>query len=192
MMKQGIFLLLFSILVSNCASIQHTSSTDQPTGKKIIAGVGDIVLRVNKMRNLENVFGKADIFGRKTNEGFAELRFAGIESSGEVVLYRKDVHVLTNETTMSKTPFSTTTGSANTNLTGSFYGNGNYGNVQSNATTNYTSTTTKPASDYHVFIPAETIPIRLAPGETKIPMEGYVVEIIRATKNSITYKIIKY
>jgi hypothetical protein len=192
MMKQSIIFLFFATLVFGCASIQHSTSTEQPIGEKIIAGVGDIVLGLNKKRNLENVLGKADIFGRKTNEGFSELRFAGVESSGEVVLYRKNVHVLTNETTMSKAPISRTTGSTNTNLTGSFYGNGNHGNINSNATTNYTSTTTKPTSDYHVFIPSETIPIRLAPGETKFHMEGYVVEIIKATTNSITYKINKH
>ena len=78
-MKQKIILLLMATLIAGCASIEHTSTTEQPTGKTIIAGVGDVVLRVNKQRNLENVFGNADIFGRKTNEGFVELRFAGVE-----------------------------------------------------------------------------------------------------------------
>jgi hypothetical protein len=49
-----------------------------------------------------------------------------------------------------------------------------------------------PASDFHIVVPAETIPIRLSSGESKVPMEGYVVEIIKATPSSLEYKITKY
>lgn len=191
-MKLRIIPLAVAALIAGCATIEHTSNTEQPIGQPAIVGVGDVVLRVNKQRNLENAFGKADVFGRKTNEGFSELRFAGVEKTGEVVLYRKDVRIITNETTMSRTPFSTTTGSANTNVTGSYYGNANSGNVNANARTNYSSTTLMPTSDFHVVIPADTIPIRLSTGENKVPMEGYVVEIIRATPSSLEYKITKY
>ena len=98
--------------ISGCAAIEHTSYIEQPVGQARIAGIGDVVLRVNKQRNLENISGKADIFGRKTNEGFAELRFAGVEKSGEIVLYRKDVQIISNETTMSRTPIAFNTGQA--------------------------------------------------------------------------------
>ena len=191
-MNRLIIPLVAAALIAGCATIDHTSNIEQPIGQQTIVGVGDVVLRVNKQRNLENAFGKADIFGRKTNEGFSELRFAGVEKTGEIVLYRKDVRIITNETTMSRTPISTTTGTATTNMTGSYYGNSNYGNVNANARTNYSSTTLRPTSDFHVVVPAETIPIRLAPGETKVPMEGYVVEIIKSTPSSLEYKITKY
>lgn len=191
-MKRQIIAAVTAVFISGCATIEHTSNTEQSIGKKSTVGVGDVVLHVNKQRNLENAFGKADLFGRKTNEGFSELRFAGVEKSGEVVLYRKDVHIITNETTMSRTPISTTSGSANTNVTGNHYGRGGYGNVNANARTNYASTTLVPASDFHIVVPAEAIPIRLSPEESRVPMEGYVVEIIKATPSSIEYKITKY
>jgi len=190
-MKQLIIALSLSAIVGGCATIEHTSTTEQPIGQQTIVGAGDVVLRVNKQRNLENAFGKADIFGRKTNEGFSELRFAGVETTGEVVLYRKDVRIITNETTMSRTPISSTSGSSNSTITGNYSGSGNVGTVNANARTNYSSTTVSPLSDFHVVVPAETIPIRLAVGETKVPMEGYVVEIIKATPNSLEYKITK-
>lgn len=191
-MKSRVITLVAAVLMAGCATIEYTSNTEQPIGQPTIVGVGDVVLRVNKQRNLENAFGKADVFGRKTNEGFSELRFAGVEKSGEVVLYRKDVHIITNETTMSRTPISITSGSANTNVAGNYYGSGDYGNVNANARTNYSSTTLMPASDFHIVVPAETIPIRLSPGESKVPMEGYVVEVIKATPSSLEYKITKY
>lgn len=183
---------LLAILVSGCSTIEHTTNIEQPINQHVIVGVGDVVLRVNKQKDLENAFGNADIFGRKTNKGFSELRFAGVEKSGETVLYRKDVNIITNETTMSRTPFSTTTGTASTNATGSYYGSGNYGSANANANTNYTSTTLKQSSDFHIAVPTETIPIRLNPEETTIPMEGYIVEIIKATPNSLEYRVIKH
>jgi hypothetical protein len=192
-MRRQIISLLAAAIISGCSTIEHTSSTEQPTGKPTIAGVGDVVLHVNKQRNLENAFGKSDIFGRKTNEGFSELRFAGVEKSGEIVLYRKDVSIITNETTMSRTPFSTTSGSASTNVSGDYYGdkNNSNSNINGNATTNYSSTTLTPVSDFHIIVPVDTIPIRLSPNETKIPMDGYVVEILKAAPNSLEYIITK-
>lgn len=190
--KRLITLLSLLACISGCATIEHTSNAEQPIGRQTIAGVGDIVLRVNKQRDLENIFGKASISGRKTNEGFSELRFAGVEKNGEVVFYRKDVQIITNETTMSRSPFSNTTGSSNSTITGSYYGSGNVGTVNANVRTDYSSTTLSPTSDFHVFVPADTIPIRLPAGQTKIPMEGYVVEIIKATPVLLEYKITKY
>jgi hypothetical protein len=191
-MRQQIIPILMAATMAGCAAIEHATIAEQPIGQQVVVGVGDVVLRVNKQRNLENAFGKADIFGRKTNEGFSELRFAGVEKTGEVVLYRKDVQIITNETTMSRTPLSTTTGSADSTVTGNYYGAGNAGTVNANARTNFSSTTLLPPSDFHVVVPAETIPIRLAVGETKVIMEGYVVEIIKATPNSLECKITKY
>ncbi len=191
-MKQLIAAIVITFCLAGCASIQHTATAEQPTDQQSIVGVGDLVLRVNRQRDLENIFGKASISGRKTKEGYSELRFAGVEKNGEVVFYRKDVQIITNETTMSRSPFSTTTGSSNTNITGNYYGSGNVGTVNANARTTYSSTTIAPTSDYHVIVPVDTIPIRLPAGETKIPMEGYVVEVIRATPVSLEYKITKY
>ena len=54
---------------------------------------------------------------------------------------------------------------------------------------------------YHYFllrpfsvgiVPADLIQIRLSPGETKIPTEGYFIEIINVTSVSLEYKITKY
>lgn len=191
-MKRMITALLLAFCLFGCATIKHTATVEQPIGQQSIVGVGDVVMRLNKQRDLENIFGKADLYGRKTNEGYSELRFAGVEKNGEVVFYRKDVQIITNETTMSRTPFSTSAGHSNTNITGSYYGADNVGTVNANATTTYSSTTISPTSDYHVVIPDNTIPIRLPAGERKIPMEGYVIEIINATPVSLEYKITKY
>jgi hypothetical protein len=175
--------IALAIFIWGCAAIEHSSYIEQPVGQTRIAGIGDVVLKVNKQRDLQNLYGKADLYGRKTNEGFSELRFAGVEKTGEIVLYRKDVQIISNETTMSRSPLSFNTGQANTRVTSS-------GNT-ARATTTASGVTLSPASDFHVVTPPETTPIRLAVRETKLPMEGYTVEVIRAAPNSLEYKITK-
>ena len=185
----AITLLLFGI--SGCASIQHTSAPEQKIDNLLLAGIGDVILRINKERNLKNAFGASDIFGRKTNEGFVEVRFAGIEPTGEVVLSRKDVQIISNETTMSRTPLSHTTGHATTSAAGNAYNSGSTTRLSGTATTTYQSTTIAPLSDFHVVVPSDSIAIRLSPSETMLPVEGHIIEIIRATPNSLQYKIRK-
>jgi len=184
--------LCLSLCVGACATIEHTTKTEQPVDQKLISGVGDVVLRINKQRDLENALGKADLFGRKTNEGYAEIRFAGVEQNGEVVFYRHDVNIVTNETTMSRTPVSTTIGSARSTVSGNYYGTTTTGTLNAASQTNYSSTTLSPPTDYHIVVPAETIPIRVKPGENRVPIEGYIIEIIKATPVSIEYRITKY
>jgi hypothetical protein len=176
---------------TGCSSIDRTAAAQQPLNKALLAGPGDLVLRVERERNLENAFGKADIFGRKTKEGFTELRFAGVESSGEIVLSRKDVQVVTNETTMSRTPISTTTGRATTNVSGTATPQGNSTRVQGTATTNLSSTTIAPIQDFHVVVPSDAVAIRLASNERRVPLAGFVIEIISASANSLEYRVLK-
>lgn len=174
-----------------CASISHTEFLRQPMDKALIAGPGDLVLRIDRERSLENAFGKADVFGRKTKEGFTELHFAGVEPNGEIVLFRKDVQIVTNETTMSRTPITTTTGTASTSMSGSATRLGNTTQVRGTSTTNYTSTTLAPLSDFHVVVPSDAIAVRVGSDEKRIPVGGFVVEIISASRNALEYRITK-
>jgi hypothetical protein len=178
-------------LQAGCSSIDRTAAAQQPVNKSLLAGPGDLVLRVERERNLENAFGKADVFGRKTKEGFTELRFAGVEPSGEIVLSRKDVQIVTNETTMSRTPFSTTTARATTNVSGIATPQGNSTMVQGTANSNLSSITISPVRDFHVVVPSDAVAIRLAPSEKRVPVAGFVIEIISASTNSLEYRVLK-
>jgi hypothetical protein len=178
-------------LLVGCASIDHSQTVAQPINQDLLAGVGDVVLRIERERALENAFGKADIFGRRTKEGHSEIRFAGVEPDGSIVMYRRDVDILTNETTMSRTPIATTTSQSRTSVsgTGTTVGNSTY--VQGTASTSGSSTTIVPAEDFHVVVPFDTVSIRLDPGEKVLSVSGYVIEILGATKNSLRYRIVE-
>lgn len=175
------FILVALAALAGCAPIEHTTKASQEVNRQQIAGPGDQILHVDRQRNLENVFGQSDIFGRKTNEGFSELYFQGVETDGTMVLYRMSTTIITNETTMSRTPITQTFA----NTTGDV---GVYGNTANfNATT--MATTITPAQDYHVVVPDGVLAIRLPPGTRSVPFEGYIVEIIGITSTALTYRI---
>lgn len=185
----SILTLMLVLLFSGCANIEHTSQTKGKIGSSQFAGVGDVVLSIERMRNLENAFGKSDIFGRKTKEGYTEIRFAGVEPDGVVVLYRKDVNILTNEITMSRTPISHTTGRSDTNVNASGTLYGNHANLNARGSTTHSSATLSQAEDYHILVPTDTIPIRLQPNEKMLPVSGHLIHIESISPNSIKYKI---
>lgn len=180
-----------AFVMFGCANIEHSSKFDQPIGQACLAGVGDIVLRINKTRDLQNAFGKADLFGRKTNEGFVGVRFAGVEANGGIVLFRKDVQILTNETTTSRTPFSSTVGSASTTGTGTYSGNANTGVINANSRSNYAATTIAPVSDSHIIAPSDTFAVRLPKGTKTVPVKGHVLEIVNSSATALEFKIVK-
>jgi hypothetical protein len=58
-------LTLFALLLNGCADVQERSHiVGGRTGTPLTASVGDTVLRVSREKNLPNIVGKSDIFGR--------------------------------------------------------------------------------------------------------------------------------
>lgn len=176
-------------VLSGCGSIERTTSSQQHVGKVLVAGIGDVVLRIDRERSLTNVVGKADIWGRTTNEGFSEIRFAGVESNSQVVFYRKDVQIMSNETTLTRTPMSFTSASANTAMSGTATTYGNTAQLSGSSRSVGSAATISSGSEYHIAVPSDTIAIRLGPNERRVPISGYVVEILSVEPNAIEYRV---
>ncbi|MFD3433391.1 hypothetical protein [Alteromonas macleodii] len=180
-----------ALMLTACGSIDKTKEIAQLTDQELIAGKGDTILKVDRYRNLENAFGKADIFGRKTNEGYTEIRFIETQNNGVVVLARKDVTILTNETTMSRNPFSTSTSTTQTNIEGQINHTHTGSSFEAEAKSVTSTTQMTPLEDYHTMLPPDFIPIAVSPEESIIPVAGYLIEFISKKPNSIRYKITK-
>jgi hypothetical protein len=101
------------------------------TGTPLTASVGDTVLRVSREKNLPNIAGKADIFGRMTPTGVETVQYLGVKD-GKAFFKRRTMNVETGATTMNSTPLvipntATTTTSGSVNVYGpSGYGHGSY------------------------------------------------------------------
>lgn len=100
--KLFIFTAMFWFVA--CAPIEKRSSFEQSIGVQHVAGVGDAVVTIQKSRNLENAFGFSDIYGRTTNEGSVIIRYMGMEDENTAVFARYETNIMTNETTMSRSP----------------------------------------------------------------------------------------
>lgn len=188
-MTRRVFLILFALMASGCGHVQHTANAEQRIETSLLAGIGDVVLHVDKDRCLKNAFGKCDIFKRRTNEGFVDVRFLGVEPSGEIVLSRKDVAIISNETTMSRTPISLTAGRSTTSVTGSQQDRGVVTAFSGTAATTYQATTLQPETDYHVVVPSGEVAIRVAGPGSLVPVEGHIIEVLSATSYSLEYKV---
>ena len=65
---KSLFALILAWLLCVCADVQERSRiVCGRTGAPLTASVGDTVLRVSREKNLPNIAGKADIFGRTTH-----------------------------------------------------------------------------------------------------------------------------
>ena len=95
-------IFLAMLLVAGCAPVQMRSQMDRPTGEAYVSA-GDIVLRVQRAEDLPNIYGRADLFGRTRDRGFTEVRYMGLNAAGAPLFRRRDVDIVTNETTMSRT-----------------------------------------------------------------------------------------
>lgn len=165
-----------------CASIESRPYVSQPVGQSLQAGVGGVIVHVDRKRNLENAFGKADLFGRKTYEGFSELRFMGVQD-GQVAIRRVDVAVYSDETTMSRSgiylPNSSTARTS-----------GMVGTTPLSATTRVTGPGTYiPPRPANVSVSAPSVIDFLAPIGQPLPFEGVTVIITAASPVSVSYSI---
>jgi hypothetical protein len=127
-----ILILLACAYLCGCADVQERSHiVGGRTGTPLTASVGDTVLRVSREKNLPNIMGKSDIFGRTTPTGVETVQYVGTKD-GRAFFKRRTVNVETGATTMNSTPMvipntATTTSSGSVNVYGpSGYGHGSY------------------------------------------------------------------
>lgn len=187
-MRQLFFALGIAI-ISGCSPVQKSETIRQDTGSTLIAGVGDVVVKVDRYRNLENVFGKADIFGRRTYEGSTEIRYMGVRGDGIAAFARQDVSVHSNETTMSRSGIYVPNTTNTTTTTTGFVGN-----VPVSGTSRTTGvsggTYIPPKKSETVVLPPNTFEILIDLNKERVLIvSGRRVDIISASANQITYRV---
>src|SRR5262245_16756867 len=101
-MKYLLMALMTSVLIG-CAPVQQSSHLSQSTNIRLVAGIGDTVLSISEEKNLPNVFGASDVFGRKTPTGMTTVQYLGVRD-GKAVFRRHSVAIETGATTMNSTP----------------------------------------------------------------------------------------
>jgi hypothetical protein len=96
--------IVLSCVASGPAVAKQSNSINRPENKETYTSIGDVLVKVTLRESLPNLFGKPDIFGRKRDRGFVEIRYMGLTDDGRAVFRRRSVDIYSNETTMSRTP----------------------------------------------------------------------------------------
>lgn len=169
----------FAILVLATAApalARQSSSVNQKENVQLYAGVGDSLVRVTLKENLPNAFGGADIFGRKRDRGFVEIRYMGQTPEGLAVFRRKTVDIYSNETTMSR-------------------GNVTYGQALINSYgggATISGYTVGPQRSTTQVLPPDTIQVVLDLSKNRIlTVEDRQIEIVSADGAGVNFKITK-
>lgn len=159
-------------IITACAPVSQTSSLNKVSGERSYASVGDVLLRVNAQESLPNAFGKADIFGRTRESGFSELRYMGLNQAKQPVFRRRDVDVVSNASTMTRTPMSSTVVTAQPAGTGYIA----------------TGTTMGPLRENTQVLPPDTVEFAIDLSKSRtITMRDRSIEIVEASAAGVNF-----
>ena len=138
--------------------------------------------KIEKSRDMPNVSGSADIFGREVDEGFEEIRYVGLKDKSTAKFVIRQVDIISNETTMSGGKFSQSYASGNVNT---------YGN---NANINVNTTgfeIDKGAASMQALPGFSTEFEHNFKQNPTLERSSVSIEIIDANPSAIKYKLIK-
>jgi len=100
--------LVVALAVSGCAQVQQRQQLAEPVNVVMRTPVGGAIATVVKDRDLPNVFGRADIYGRTVDAGFTRLVYRGRGSDGSVLVEQIDVDIKSNASTLTRPPVANT------------------------------------------------------------------------------------
>lgn len=89
-------------LLPGVVQAKASTAINVPENRELFTSAGDVLVKVNMRESLPNAFGGSDIFGRKRDRGFVELRFMGMAPDGRAIFRRRTVDIYSNETTMTR------------------------------------------------------------------------------------------
>ena len=186
-MKKIIITVVLVLSLSACSPTQKHTSLSYPLNTDLTVGIGEEIYRINKTRDLPNVWGKADVFGRQVDSGFEGIRYLGLKKPSTVKLVFHSIDIYSDETTVrgSGAKFYQSNTAATANVSGNQFSANGYGN---STTTGYGFSAPEANK---AILPNGDIEFEHNYKKEPIIKRGNVsIEIIDATNSSITYKLL--
>lgn len=181
-MRHSITTILIVAVISACSPIEKkTEFVATSRSQTRSAGPGDTVMEFKSSKPLPNAFGKADLFGRRTDAGRTTVRYLG-SSGGRAIFERQDIAVETNATTMNQTPLILPSVSS-TNISGTV---GNAPVSGTATSTSYSVVGPRAASQYVSSM--RPIQITLSSGQN-VKIEGRTLTVLRVSSGAVDYRI---
>ena len=178
-------LTILGIFLASCAQIESYEEINVQVGKLTRISIGEELFRIRKSRDLPNVFGRADVYGGKIDEGFSELRFLGLNESGEIVFRYTDIDIESNETVFTR--YGGRRANVHTMSTGNatLVGNSVYGNSSSTTTV----TMSEPPKPTITQLPPGAVEFAFDPEEGVLEIADYSVEILEVQAYGLVFRL---
>ena len=169
------FTFCAALLLSACgATIQTYDRLAQETERELMTHIGGQVLKIQRVADLPNAFGKADVFGGKVERGFTDLRYQGLSPDGRAIFRVTEIETHSNETTMSRYGGSTSTLNAQ-----------RVGNRVTGTVTTYDA----PRGSTEM-LPPNTTQFAVDPVKAReFTIAGVRVQVVAASDTSLTYRL---
>lgn len=184
-MYRHLVALLCVAMIGGCANIEHKSAVQQPMGKSLVAGAGDVVIRVTTSQSMPNVVGKADIWGRTTPTGETTVTYRGL-SEGKAYFERRSIDIRTGATTMNSSPLilANTSRSTSTGTVGTT-------SFRMNTTTTGAPIVVAPNTPQAQISErgGQVIAISVSSLPATFLVEGKAVRVLQASEGSVSYVI---
>jgi hypothetical protein len=177
------FVAVLMLTAATPAMAQHLDRrADLITPQRGHAGPGDLVVDISVTEALPNVFGFADIFGRRRPAGRTVVQYMGIQD-GTAYFSRQSVAIRSDETTMSRTPM-VVPNISQSSVSGTF---GNRPFNGTSTTTDLTVVGPEPHSEQHVGLAPITLGVKVS---GRVSVEGHELQVLRIhSDGSIDYAV---
>ena len=170
--------------VTACAPIEHKQALLEPIGKVQTVPVGGTLASISKQKNLPNVFGAADIYGRKVDTGLIKVIYRGPAQDGGVILMQTDVDIQSNANVFSRMP-STYSASSNTSVQGHASG----GHASVSGTSQGSAFAIASHAETNVVLPPNVTEFAVPKGKTLTLATGETIEFIDVQPHQVSYRI---
>ena len=173
-------------LLAACGDIEQTSSAQTggtQVGNERIAAKGDTVIQVVNEESMPNIYGKADIFGRKRPTGTTSLIFVGGNGSSATFV-RRDVVIQSEKTTVNSSPI-IIPNSQSTSFSGNVGGRSFYGTSNTYGAPIFLPPNTP--ADMVSGVREISIKVSTKAGSNTIVIGGKTLVVLSASNNQLQY-----
>ena len=174
-----------SAALAGCAPIEHTQAIVEPAGQVRTVPVGGAVASINKQKNLPNIFGASDIYGRKVDTGFIKIVYHGVTRDGGIILRQTDVDIHSNASVLTRMP-----ATYNETATASIHGNASGGQATITGSGHGAAFAMAPHAETNVVLPPNVTEFVVPKGKTLTLATGQTVEFIDAQSHQLSYRIL--
>jgi len=180
MIGRGVVVLLAAYWVGGCAQVEHKQQLAETVGRDTTVQVGGTIATINKQKDLPNVFGRADLYGRKVDTGFTKLVFKGRSPDGGAILEQIDVDIQSNASVFTRMP-SVYSASSQASVIGANGTVSGYGTGSAIAMS--------PHQEQNIVLPPTEATFVVPNGKTLTLPTGQTIEFLSIEPHQITYRI---